>query len=208
MSCLQTYLLCQKLRKRRRGRRRPQSPPVLLRWPRHLQSTRPARGSTVRLKLLLINYYLWQKKGCLCGSCFSRITVYVTNVSFHQNVITNWTRCLDFNKFESNDPGFCCVCLVAITQGGAIQLAGPGGEAIQGVQALTFPGPATPQPGATILQYSPQAGDPSQQLLLSAGQVLVQGKTPELCLLHLLEEKLCRNQIFLNSIFTQINRNT
>lgn len=59
-------------------------------------------------------------------------------------------------------------------------MAGPGGEALQGIQTLTLPGPATPQPGATILQYNPQAGDPSQQLLLSAGQVLVQGKTPDL----------------------------
>uniref|UniRef100_A0A671L5H8 cAMP-responsive element modulator-like n=1 Tax=Sinocyclocheilus anshuiensis TaxID=1608454 RepID=A0A671L5H8_9TELE len=66
---------------------------------------------------------------------------------------------------------------IAITQGGAIQLAGPGGEALQGVQALTLPSPATPQPGATILQYGAQPGDPGQQLLLTAGQVLVQGKT-------------------------------
>ncbi|XP_056598825.1 cAMP-responsive element modulator isoform X2 [Triplophysa dalaica] len=68
----------------------------------------------------------------------------------------------------------------AITQGGAIQLAGPGGEALQGIQTLTLPGPATPQPGATILQYNPQAGDPSQQLLLSAGQVLVQAATGDM----------------------------
>ncbi|KAL7842405.1 hypothetical protein SRHO_G00240940 [Serrasalmus rhombeus] len=63
---------------------------------------------------------------------------------------------------------------IAITQGGAIQIGGPGGEGLQGVQALTLPSPAAPQPGATILQYAPQAGDPAQQLLLSAGQVLVQ----------------------------------
>uniref|UniRef100_A0A8C1R6H3 KID domain-containing protein n=1 Tax=Cyprinus carpio TaxID=7962 RepID=A0A8C1R6H3_CYPCA len=66
---------------------------------------------------------------------------------------------------------------IAITQGGAIQLAGPGGEALQGVQALTLPSSGTPQPGATILQYGAQPGDPGQQLLLTAGQVLVQGKT-------------------------------
>ncbi|XP_051554130.1 cAMP-responsive element modulator-like isoform X1 [Myxocyprinus asiaticus] len=65
---------------------------------------------------------------------------------------------------------------IAITQGGAIQLAGPGGEALQGVQARTFPSPATPQPGATILQY----GDPGQQLLLSDGQVLVQAATGDM----------------------------
>ncbi|XP_057189471.1 cAMP-responsive element modulator isoform X2 [Triplophysa rosa] len=69
---------------------------------------------------------------------------------------------------------------IAITQDGAIQLAGPGGEALQGVQALTLPCPATPQPGATILQYNPQAGDLSQQLLLSAGHVLVQAATGDM----------------------------
>ncbi|XP_050983216.1 cAMP-responsive element modulator isoform X2 [Labeo rohita] len=69
---------------------------------------------------------------------------------------------------------------IAITQGGAIQLAGPGGEALQGVQALTLPSPATPQPGATILQYGAQPGDPGQQLLLTAGQVLVQAATGDM----------------------------
>ncbi|KAG1939569.1 cAMP-responsive element modulator isoform X2 [Pimephales promelas] len=69
---------------------------------------------------------------------------------------------------------------IAFTQGGAIQLTGPGGEALQGVQALTLPSPATPQPGATILQYGSQPGDPGQQLLLSAGQVLVQAATGDM----------------------------
>ncbi|XP_055059261.2 cAMP-responsive element modulator isoform X1 [Misgurnus anguillicaudatus] len=69
---------------------------------------------------------------------------------------------------------------ITITQGGAIQLTGPGGEALQGVQALTLPSPATPQPGATILQYGAQMGDSGQQLLLSAGQVLVQAATGDM----------------------------
>ncbi|XP_026061046.1 cAMP-responsive element modulator-like isoform X2 [Carassius auratus] len=69
---------------------------------------------------------------------------------------------------------------IAITQGGAIQLAGPGGEALQGVQALTLPSSTTPQPGATILQYGAQPGDPGQQLLLAAGQVLVQAATGDM----------------------------
>ncbi|XP_059419190.1 cAMP-responsive element modulator-like isoform X2 [Carassius carassius] len=69
---------------------------------------------------------------------------------------------------------------IAITQGGAIQLAGPGGEALQGVQALTLPSPTTPQSGATILQYGSQPGDPSQQLLLTSGQVLVQAATGDM----------------------------
>ncbi|XP_026136598.1 cAMP-responsive element modulator-like isoform X1 [Carassius auratus] len=69
---------------------------------------------------------------------------------------------------------------IAITQGGAIQLAGPGGEALQGVQALTLPSPTTPQSGATILQYGSQPGDPGQQLLLTSGQVLVQAATGDM----------------------------
>lgn len=108
----------------------------------------------------------------------------------HQPFLTKQRHCLGTNVgqiyetliiiasvWETEDKLFYCVCAVAFTQGGAIQLTGPGGEALQGVQALTLPSPATPQPGATILQYSPQPGDPGQQLLLSAGQVLVQGKT-------------------------------
>ncbi len=89
-----------------------------------------------------------------------------------------------------------CICAVAITQGGAIQLAGPGGEALQGVQALTLPSTAT-QPGATILQYGAQPGDPGQQLLLTAGQVLVQGKTLQLSSTFLL--------LFLNSGRKRLN---
>lgn len=53
------YLLCQRSRKRRKLRKKPRPPLVLLQWRHHLQSTRPAQGNTVRLSLLLvINYYL------------------------------------------------------------------------------------------------------------------------------------------------------
>ncbi|XP_030629204.1 cAMP-responsive element modulator isoform X1 [Chanos chanos] len=69
---------------------------------------------------------------------------------------------------------------IAITQGGAIQIAGPGGDTVQGVQTLTLPSPATPQPGAAILQYAPQSGDSTQQLLLPTGQVLVQAATGDM----------------------------
>uniref|UniRef100_A0A4W4F8P8 KID domain-containing protein n=1 Tax=Electrophorus electricus TaxID=8005 RepID=A0A4W4F8P8_ELEEL len=71
---------------------------------------------------------------------------------------------------------------IAITQGGAIQIRGAAADSLQGIQALTLPSPAVPQPGASILQHTPQAGDPAQQLLLSAGQVLVQGKIFRFCL--------------------------
>ncbi|XP_035383940.1 cAMP-responsive element modulator isoform X2 [Electrophorus electricus] len=69
---------------------------------------------------------------------------------------------------------------IAITQGGAIQIRGAAADSLQGIQALTLPSPAVPQPGASILQHTPQAGDPAQQLLLSAGQVLVQAATGDM----------------------------
>ncbi len=152
-SCRQMCVLCLRSRKRRKWRKKPWPPPVLPQWQHHLQSTRPAQGNTVRLSSLLTNYYVSVfPYHVITGVCGdSRLTVLLF-----------------------------CVCAVTFTQGGAIQLAGPGGEALQGVQALTLPSPATPQPGATILQYGAQPGDPGQQLLLTAGQMLVQGKTLQL----------------------------
>ncbi|XP_051913712.1 cyclic AMP-responsive element-binding protein 1-like isoform X2 [Hippocampus zosterae] len=61
---------------------------------------------------------------------------------------------------------------IAITQGGAIQLANNGTDGIQGLQALTMANAATGQPGATILQYA-QTSD-GQQILLPSNQVVVQ----------------------------------
>ncbi|XP_051913711.1 cyclic AMP-responsive element-binding protein 1-like isoform X1 [Hippocampus zosterae] len=63
---------------------------------------------------------------------------------------------------------------IAITQGGAIQLANNGTDGIQGLQALTMANAATGQPGATILQYA-QTSD-GQQILLPSNQVVVQGE--------------------------------
>ncbi|XP_055086318.1 cyclic AMP-responsive element-binding protein 1-like isoform X2 [Periophthalmus magnuspinnatus] len=57
---------------------------------------------------------------------------------------------------------------IAITQGGAIQLANNGTDGVQGIQTLT-----TAQPGATILQYA-QTSD-GQQILVPSNQVVVQG---------------------------------
>ncbi|XP_020786710.1 cyclic AMP-responsive element-binding protein 1-like isoform X1 [Boleophthalmus pectinirostris] len=56
---------------------------------------------------------------------------------------------------------------IAITQGGAIQLANNGTDGVQGIQTLT-----TAQPGATILQYA-QTSD-GQQILVPSNQVVVQ----------------------------------
>ncbi|XP_061633721.1 cyclic AMP-responsive element-binding protein 1-like isoform X2 [Phyllopteryx taeniolatus] len=61
---------------------------------------------------------------------------------------------------------------IAITQGGAIQLANNGTDGVQGLQALTMANAATAQPGATILQYA-QTSD-GQQILLPSNQVVVQ----------------------------------
>ncbi|XP_076025880.1 cyclic AMP-responsive element-binding protein 1-like [Genypterus blacodes] len=59
---------------------------------------------------------------------------------------------------------------IAITQGGAIQLANNGTDGVQGLQTLTMAN-AT-QPGATILQYA-QTSD-GQQILVPSNQVVVQ----------------------------------
>uniref|UniRef100_H3CSD5 cAMP responsive element binding protein 1 n=1 Tax=Tetraodon nigroviridis TaxID=99883 RepID=H3CSD5_TETNG len=60
---------------------------------------------------------------------------------------------------------------IAITQGGAIQLANNGTDGVQGLQTLTMANTAA-QPGATILQYA-QTSD-GQQILVPSNQVVVQ----------------------------------
>ncbi|XP_047432485.1 cyclic AMP-responsive element-binding protein 1-like [Mugil cephalus] len=60
---------------------------------------------------------------------------------------------------------------IAITQGGAIQLANNGTDGVQGLQTLTMANAAA-QPGATILQYA-QTSD-GQQILVPSNQVVVQ----------------------------------
>ncbi|XP_049919337.1 cyclic AMP-responsive element-binding protein 1 isoform X2 [Epinephelus moara] len=61
---------------------------------------------------------------------------------------------------------------IAITQGGAIQLANNGTDGVQGLQTLTMANAAATQPGATILQYA-QTSD-GQQILVPSNQVVVQ----------------------------------
>lgn len=63
---------------------------------------------------------------------------------------------------------------VAITQGGAIQLANNGTDGVQGLQTLTMTNAAAAQPGTTILQYA-QTSD-GQQILVPSNQVVVQGE--------------------------------
>uniref|UniRef100_A0A8C2QQU8 cAMP responsive element binding protein 1 n=1 Tax=Capra hircus TaxID=9925 RepID=A0A8C2QQU8_CAPHI len=61
---------------------------------------------------------------------------------------------------------------IAITQGGAIQLANNGTDGVQGLQTLTMTNAAATQPGTTILQYA-QTTD-GQQILVPSNQVVVQ----------------------------------
>lgn len=68
-----------------------------------------------------------------------------------------------------------CPSAVAITQGGAIQLANNGTDGVQGLQTLTMANAAA-QPGTTILQYA-QTSD-GQQILVPSNQVVVQGEEP------------------------------
>ncbi|KPP59123.1 cyclic AMP-responsive element-binding protein 1-like [Scleropages formosus] len=61
---------------------------------------------------------------------------------------------------------------IAITQGGAIQLANNGTDGVQGLQTLTMTNATATQPGTTILQYA-QTTD-GQQILVPSNQVVVQ----------------------------------
>ncbi|KAI7808806.1 cyclic AMP-responsive element-binding protein 1b [Triplophysa rosa] len=61
---------------------------------------------------------------------------------------------------------------IAITQGGAIQLANNGTDGMQGLQTLTMTNAAAAQQGTTILQYA-QTSD-GQQILVPSNQVVVQ----------------------------------
>ncbi|XP_030642036.1 cyclic AMP-responsive element-binding protein 1b [Chanos chanos] len=58
---------------------------------------------------------------------------------------------------------------IAITQGGAIQLANNGTDGVQGLQTLTMTNAAAAQPGTTILQYA-QTSD-GQQILVPSNVI-------------------------------------
>lgn len=89
---------------------------------------------------------------------------------------TKTSRCFLGNICESGRLFFSpCPLSVAITQGGAIQLANNGTDGVQGLQTLTMTNAAAAaQPGATILQYA-QTSD-GQQILVPSNQVVVQGE--------------------------------
>ncbi|XP_038144003.1 cyclic AMP-dependent transcription factor ATF-1 isoform X1 [Cyprinodon tularosa] len=62
---------------------------------------------------------------------------------------------------------------ITIAANGTIQLASPGSEGLQGLQAVTMANSGGAQQGATILQYA-QTPD-GQQILVPSNQVVVQG---------------------------------
>ena len=69
------------------------------------------------------------------------------------------------------------IILVTIAANGAIQLASPGSEALQGLQglqAVTMANSGGAQQSTTILQYA-QTPD-GQQILVPSNQVVVQGE--------------------------------
>ncbi|CAB1327581.1 unnamed protein product [Coregonus sp. 'balchen'] len=66
---------------------------------------------------------------------------------------------------------------IAITQGGAIQLANNGTDGMQGMQTLTMTNAAGAQQGTTILQYA-QTSD-GQQILVPSNQVVMQAASGE-----------------------------
>ncbi|XP_006030792.1 cyclic AMP-dependent transcription factor ATF-1 isoform X1 [Alligator sinensis] len=61
---------------------------------------------------------------------------------------------------------------IAIATNGALQLASPGTDGVQGLQTLTMTNASGTQPGTTILQYA-QTSD-GQQILVPSNQVVVQ----------------------------------
>lgn len=67
-----------------------------------------------------------------------------------------------------------CVFLVTIAANGTIQLATPGSEGIQGLQAVAMANSSGAQQSTTILQYA-QTPD-GQQILVPSNQVVVQGE--------------------------------
>lgn len=93
--------------------------------------------------------------------------LYSTQSTSHSSLLklANYENCNSF-FFFLNYP-------VAITQGGAIQLANNGTDGVQGLPTLTMTNAAAAQPGTTILQYA-QTSD-GQQILVPSNQVVVQG---------------------------------
>ncbi|KAG9337444.1 hypothetical protein JZ751_028735 [Albula glossodonta] len=69
---------------------------------------------------------------------------------------------------------------IAISQDGAIQLAGPGTNGMQGKHAVALPNSGMPLPSATILQYATQSGDRAHQFFMPGSKMVLQAATGDM----------------------------
>ncbi len=95
------------------------------------------------------------------------------NICFHVHSLSP-NQDLYFGKLSPDHLLIAVSPSVAITQGGAIQLANNGTDGMQGLQTLTMTNASAAQQGTTILQYA-QTSD-GQQILVPSNQVVVQGE--------------------------------
>lgn len=86
---------------------------------------------------------------------------------------------------------------VAIAPNGALQLASPGTDGVQGLQTLTMTNSGSTQQGTTILQYA-QTSD-GQQILVPSNQVVVQSKYARVSMENIpvsFQRHVCINSFF------------
>ncbi|NXJ08452.1 CREM protein, partial [Odontophorus gujanensis] len=69
---------------------------------------------------------------------------------------------------------------IAITPSGAIQISNPPSDGARGLQTLTVTNSGAPQPGATIVQYTAQSSDGTQQFFVPGSQLVVQAATGDM----------------------------
>ncbi|KAM6283242.1 cAMP-responsive element modulator isoform 4-T5 [Porphyrio hochstetteri] len=69
---------------------------------------------------------------------------------------------------------------ITIAQSGTIQISNPASDGAHGLQTLTMTNSGAPQPGATIVQYTGQSPNGSQQFYVPGSQVVVQAATGDM----------------------------
>uniref|UniRef100_A0A803YLB8 cAMP-responsive element modulator n=1 Tax=Meleagris gallopavo TaxID=9103 RepID=A0A803YLB8_MELGA len=69
---------------------------------------------------------------------------------------------------------------ITITPSGTIQISNPPSDGAQGLQTLTMTNSGAPQPGATIVQYTAQSSDGTQQFFVPGSQLVVQAATGDM----------------------------
>ncbi|XP_045685285.1 cyclic AMP-dependent transcription factor ATF-1 isoform X1 [Phyllostomus hastatus] len=104
----------------------------------------------------------------------SAVTSMSVPTSIYQTSTGQYKGCSRRNLFENRITPERRVTnhTVAIAPNGALQLASPGTDGVQGLQTLTMTNSGSTQQGTTILQYA-QTSD-GQQILVPSNQVVVQ----------------------------------